>query len=79
MRNCVEDLKEEIIRIRGKRYLDDKKHSRTSSATSPVTAENDPILDRFIGAEKLLTLVYDKTFYPDPKPISLDELRTANK
>lgn len=68
LRKAVEDMKEEIIQLKGE--------NRVVILHSPEAIQarerREDMIDRLINNEKILTLVYDKTFYSDQKNIIIN-------
>ena len=63
LRKCVDDIKEEIIQLKGENRVSMKRNK--DQENDYETDERDKIIERLLNNEKILTLVYDKTFYPD--------------
>jgi len=63
LRKCVDDIKEEIIQLKGENRIRMKRNK--DQENDYETDERDKIIERLLNNEKILTLVYDKTFYPD--------------
>ena len=63
LRKCVDDIKEEIIQLKGENRVSMKRNK--DQDIDYETDERDKIIERLLNNEKILTLVYDKTFYPD--------------
>ena len=63
LRKCVDDIKEEIIQLKGENRVSMKRNKDQDNDYE--TDERDKIIERLLNNEKILTLVYDKTFYPD--------------
>lgn len=63
LRKCVDDIKDEIIQLKGENRVSMKRNKDQDNDYE--TDERDKIIERLLNNEKILTLVYDKTFYPD--------------
>ena len=63
LRKCVDDIKDEIIQLKGENSVSMKRNKDQDNYYE--TDERDKIIERLLNNEKILTLVYDKTFYPD--------------
>lgn len=62
LRQIVDDIKGETIqlKIEGKRRKEEQGMSKE---------DRDRVLDRLMNQEKVLNLIYDKTFYPDTRKV----------
>lgn len=65
MRKCVDDIKEQIIQLKGENRVSMKERAEDDEETQ----HRDKIIERLLNNERILTLIYDKTFYPDLKNI----------
>ncbi|KAL4451123.1 hypothetical protein ABPG74_021445 [Tetrahymena malaccensis] len=64
IRKCVEDIKEEIIQLKGENRV-----VLNSQESQIIRDKRDIMIDKLLNNEKILTLIYDKTFYPESKNI----------
>jgi len=64
LKKCVEDVKDEITEI--------QKHSKKSmNSESLEKSDRARFVEKLIADEKILTLIYDKTFYGQTKRIEI--------
>ncbi|EAR92965.2 hypothetical protein TTHERM_00295780 (macronuclear) [Tetrahymena thermophila SB210] len=64
IRKSVEDIKEEIIQLKGENRV-----ILNSQESQVIRDKRDIMIDKLLNNEKILTLIYDKTFYPESKNI----------
>jgi len=70
VRKCVEDIKEEIIQLKGESRVALKGRSSEDFGKD----QRERLIERLLNNEKVLTLIYDKTFYPDSKNLDVNIL-----
>ncbi|KRX09478.1 hypothetical protein PPERSA_00757 [Pseudocohnilembus persalinus] len=70
LRKCIEDIKEQILQFKGNNRAIIKDYE-----TEEMKENRDKIIERLINDEKILTLIYDHTFYSETKNIDTQPLQ----
>ncbi len=68
IRKIVEDLKEEMLQQRADMRVPVSKNKKIEEEQSKEFREK--LIERLLNNERILTLVYDRTFYPELKNIN---------
>jgi len=66
LRKCIEDVKEDILALQKEKFS--KRGSKTEHLDKNAKG---PLIDKLINDERILTLIYDKTFYGSNKKIEI--------
>ncbi|CAD8056055.1 unnamed protein product [Paramecium sonneborni] len=77
LRKCIDDIKEEIIQIKGEARIINK-----NSKNKPDMLEKedrDKLIQTLLDNEKIVTLIHDQIFYANKKKVDVDELNTSKQ
>lgn len=61
LRKCIDDIKDEMLKIKAESRLANLKHQRKENIFSKEQRES--LVEKLLNNEKVLTIIYDKTFY----------------
>lgn len=61
LRKCIDDIKDEMLKIKAENRLANLKANGKESTFSKEQREN--LIEKLLNNEKVLTIIYDKTFY----------------
>ena len=61
LRKCIDDIKDEMLKIKAESRLANLKHQGQENTFSKEQREN--LIEKLLNNEKVLTIIYDKTFY----------------
>ncbi len=68
IRKCIEDIKEEILNLKADVRANAKSKKKEEDF---VREQRELLVERLLNNEKILTLIYDKTFHPDMKNLDI--------
>ena len=61
LRKCIDDIKDEMLKIKAESRLANLKHQGKENIFSKEQRES--LVEKLLNNEKVLTIIYDKTFY----------------
>lgn len=61
LRKCIDDIKDEMLKIKAESRLAKSKHNGKEDLFSKEQRES--LIEKLLNNEKVLTIIYDKTFY----------------
>ncbi|CAD8136847.1 unnamed protein product [Paramecium octaurelia] len=77
LRKCIDDIKEEIIQIKGEARIFNKNNKNKSDMLEKE--DRDKLIQTLLDNEKIVTLIHDQIFYANKKKVDVDDLNTSKQ
>ncbi|CAD8144113.1 unnamed protein product [Paramecium pentaurelia] len=77
LRKCIDDIKEEIIQIKGEARIFNKNNKNKQDNLDKE--DRDKLIQTLLDNEKIVTLIHDQIFYANKKKVDVDELNTSKQ
>ncbi|CAD8059050.1 unnamed protein product [Paramecium sonneborni] len=77
LRKCIDDIKEEIIQIKGEARILNKNNKNKLDMLEKE--DRDKLIQTLLDNEKIVTLIHDQIFYANKKKVDVDELNISKQ